>query len=145
MPRPRTIRCWSPAAVELVALIGDAGDAHWLHDLLAHPHPAVRAAAAFALGRLGDEDDALALADALRDPDPEVRVGLRQRAARDRRPRSRRRRCSTPRAATTSSRPAPRRGRRPTSHPLRLREAAHRCPDEPHLHEANGQLAIGAA
>src|SRR3954470_2804809 len=66
------------SAVELVALIGDAGDARWLHELLAHPHPAVRASAAFALGRLGDEDDALALADALRDPDIPVRVACAQ-------------------------------------------------------------------
>ena len=29
--------------------------------------------------------------------------------------------------------------------PQRLREAAHGSPDAPHLHEANGQLALGAA
>jgi HEAT repeat protein len=104
----------------------------------------VRAAAAFALGRLGDEDDALALAETLRDPDSRVRVAcasaLREigdvQAVPALLDAARSHDFETARAAANA-----------LAHiaPLRLREAAHGYPDEPHLHEANGQLALGAA
>jgi hypothetical protein len=132
------------SAVELVALIGDAGEATWLHDLLAHPHPAVRASAAFALGRLGDEHDALALAETLRDPDSRVRVAcanaLREIGDVQAVPAL----LDTARGHDFESARA---SANALAHiaPQRLREAAHGYPDEPHLHEANGQLAIGAA
>jgi HEAT repeat protein len=131
-------------AVELVALIGDAGDARWLHELLAHPHPAVRASAAFALGRLGDEDDALALVEALRDPDSPVRVAcadaLREIGDVQAVPAL----LDAARGADFESARAAARAVGQIA-PQQLREAAHRYPDEPHLHEANGQLALGTA
>jgi hypothetical protein len=59
-------------AVDLIGVLGDAGDAGPLMGLLEHPAARVRAAAARALGRLGAEDAAAALRRALGDRIPFV-------------------------------------------------------------------------
>jgi hypothetical protein len=59
-------------AVELVGVLGDAGDAEPLIAMLEHPAARVRAAAAQALGRLGAEEAAAALRRALEDRIPFV-------------------------------------------------------------------------
>jgi HEAT repeat protein len=59
-------------AVELIGVLGDAGDAAPLMGLLEHPAARVRAASARALGRLGAEDAAAALRRALDDRIPFV-------------------------------------------------------------------------
>jgi HEAT repeat protein len=59
-------------AVELIGVLGDAGDAAPLIGLLEHPAARVRAGAARALGRLGAEEAAAALRRALEDRIPFV-------------------------------------------------------------------------
>jgi hypothetical protein len=64
------------AAIELIGLLGAAGDVEALKPLLADPAPAVRASAAAALGHLGAGRAAAALQGALDDPVPKVRVAV---------------------------------------------------------------------
>lgn len=62
------------AAIELVGLVGDAGDAHRFEQGLRDSAAEVRAKTARALGRVGAADASLALRGALSDRIPDVRV-----------------------------------------------------------------------
>jgi hypothetical protein len=91
--RPRLARALDPllaseegavlaAAVRGVGILGLAGRSGRLADLLGHPDPGVRAAAAHALSRVEREEEAegrarAALPALLRDPDLAVRTGAR--------------------------------------------------------------------
>jgi HEAT repeat protein len=131
-------------AIELIGLVGDASDGPWLEVRLNDESPAVRANAAGALGRLGDEDAATSLRIALYDAtmpvrvaaaralgaigDTEAREALLERALTGD--------FDTARAAAKSlARVAP---------DLAV-AAAEEHPDQPHLQEAAGLLALGRA